>query len=224
MPRDCQPQRDEVIWLLLTAPSLPSGAGHHPLTGAPSDEQTPRAQSRMRGQGRHGGDIWPQDDPGDRRRPRCSPEPGEPVEATAAAAPPAAPDPRRRLRRRQMRISARTACEPMSEPDGTRRRPWQANHGQHRCRADRDPDSGDCRCGSRPSGIAGPKHQQTCAQWEGSTSASASGCWRRNWRSSAARRQVSRNRGMSMPKVCSNSATTPAVCPSPQAWIAGPSP
>lgn len=69
-----------------------------------------------------------------------------------------------------------------------------------------------------------PQRHEACDQWEGSTRASASGCWRRNRRSSAARRQVSRNRGMSMPKVCSNSAITPLVWPSPQARIAGPRP
>jgi hypothetical protein len=52
--------------------------------GAPTDEQTPHPQSRVQGQSRHGGDQWPQDDPGDRRRPRHPPDPGEPVEAAAA--------------------------------------------------------------------------------------------------------------------------------------------
>ena len=52
------------------------------------------------------------------------------------------------------------------------------------------------------------------------TRALASGCSNRNMRSSATRRQVSRNRGMAMPNSWSKSASIPAVSASPQARIA----
>ena len=51
--------------------------------GAPTDEQATHPQSQVQGQGRHGGDQWPQDDSEDRRHPPDPPDPGEPLEAVA---------------------------------------------------------------------------------------------------------------------------------------------
>jgi len=51
-------------------PSFTSPTEHEvtwPLIGAPTNEQAPHPQPRVQGQGRHGGDQWPEDDPGDRR-------------------------------------------------------------------------------------------------------------------------------------------------------------
>lgn len=48
-------------------PSLTSEADHRLCPGAPTDAQAAHPQPGIQGQGRHGGDRWPQDDPGDRR-------------------------------------------------------------------------------------------------------------------------------------------------------------
>lgn len=47
--------------------------------GAPTHEETPNPQPRVQGQGPHGGDLWPKDAPGNRRRQRGL-DPGEAVE------------------------------------------------------------------------------------------------------------------------------------------------
>ena len=75
---------------------------------------------------------------------------------------------------------------------------------------------------SRAGNLCRPEPGDWRFRWAqmGNTSASASGCSNRNNRSSAARRQVSRNRGMAMPNSCSKSASTPVVSASPQARIA----
>jgi hypothetical protein len=65
------------------APSLSwSGfSGHGPSLAS---EAWLYPQHRVKGRGHHGGDQWPQDEPGDRRPPPHPPDPGLPVEAETA--------------------------------------------------------------------------------------------------------------------------------------------